>query len=157
MKNLEKFYLDEPNRKILHYLQRDSSMSIKDLSERVNLSPTPCWKRVRSLTESGVIRANVALLDQHMIGAAVTVFIAIKTDQHNMAWTEKFAFEMSDIPEIMEVYRMSGEVDYLLRAVVPSIAEFDHLYKKIISRIDLTDVTSTFAMEQMKYTTALPV
>ena len=157
MEDIKKFYLDEPNRKILHYLQQDSSMSIKELSKRVNLSPTPCWKRIRNLTESGVIRANVALLNQRMIGADVTVFIAIKTGQHNMAWTEKFAFEMSDIPEIMEVYRMSGEVDYLLRAVVPSIAEFDHLYKKIISRIDLTDVTSTFAIEQMKYTTALPV
>ncbi len=157
MEKIEKYFLDEQNRKILYYLQRDSSMSIKELSERVNLSPTPCWKRIRNLKESGVIRANVALLDQQLIGAAVTVFIAIKTDQHNMAWTEKFAFEMSDIPEIMEVYRMSGEVDYLLRAVVPSIAEFDHLYKKIISRIDLTEVTSTFAMEQMKYTTALPI
>lgn len=157
MKDVEEKYLDEANRKILYYLQRDSSMSIKELAKRVNLSPTPCWKRIKSLTESGVIRANVALLDQAKVGASVTVFIAIKTNQHNMAWTEKFAFEMSDIPEIMEIYRMSGEVDYLLRAVVPSIAEFDRLYKKIISRIDLTDVTSTFAMEQMKYTTALPI
>jgi len=109
------------------------------------------------MEEEGIIRARVALLDPAKVDAAVTVFIAIKTDQHNSAWSEKFAFEMSSIPEIMEIYRMSGEVDYILRVVVPDIAAFDNLYKKIIDRIALSNVTSSFAIEQMKYTTALPV
>lgn len=157
MKKKDKYSLDEVDRKILYYLQRDASMTIKEIAAKVHLSPTPCWKRIQKMEEEGVIRARVALLDPAMVDAAVTVFIAVKTDQHNTAWSEKFAFEMSSIPEIMEIYRMSGEVDYLLRVVVSDIAAFDNLYKKIIDRIALSNVTSTFAIEQMKYTTALPV
>ncbi len=157
MKRRDKYSLDEVDRKILYYLQRDASMTIKEIAAKVHLSPTPCWKRIQKMEEEGVIRARVALLDPALVDAAVTVFIAVKTDQHNTAWSEKFAFEMSSIPEIMEIYRMSGEVDYLLRVVVSDIAAFDNLYKKIIDRIALSNVTSTFAIEQMKYTTALPV
>jgi Lrp/AsnC family transcriptional regulator len=157
MKKKDKYSLDEVDRKILYYLQRDASMTIKEIAAKVHLSPTPCWKRIQKMEEEGVIRARVALLDPAMVDAAVTVFIAVKTDQHNTAWSEKFAFEMSSIPEILEIYRMSGEVDYLLRVVVADIAAFDNLYKKIIDRIALSNVTSTFAIEQMKYTTALPV
>ena len=157
MKKVEKITIDKVDRKILHYLQRDASMTIKEIAAKVHLSPTPCWKRIQKMEEEGVIRARVALLDPAMVDAAVTVFIAVKTDQHNTAWCEKFAFEMSSIPEIMEIYRMSGEVDYLLRVGGSDIAAFDNLYKKIIDRIALSNVTSTFAIEQMKYTTALPV
>ena len=157
MKKVDKYALDEVDRRILYYLQRDASMTIKEIAEKVHLSPTPCWKRIQRMEEEGIIRARVALLDPNKVDASVTVFIAIKTDQHNSAWSEKFAFEMSSIPEIMEIYRMSGEVDYLLRVVVPDIAAFDNLYKKIIDRIALSNVTSSFAIEQMKYTTALPV
>ena len=157
MKKVDKYTLDEVDRRILYYLQRDASMTIKEIAEKVHLSPTPCWKRIQKMEEEGIIRARVALLDPTKVDASVTVFIAIKTDQHNSAWSEKFAFEMSSIPEIMEIYRMSGEVDYLLRVVVPDIAAFDNLYKKIIDRIALSNVTSSFAIEQMKYTTALPV
>ena len=157
MKKVDKYTLDEVDRRILYYLQRDASMTIKEIAEKVHLSPTPCWKRIQRMEEEGIIRARVALLDPTKVDASVTVFIAIKTDQHNSAWSEKFAFEMSSIPEIMEIYRMSGEVDYLLRVVVPDIAAFDNLYKKIIDRIALSNVTSSFAIEQMKYTTALPV
>ena len=157
MKKEDNYSLDELDRKILYYLQRDASMTIKEIAGKVHLSPTPCWKRIQRMEEEGVIRARVALLDPVKVGTAVTVFIAIKTDQHNSAWSEKFAFEMSSIPEIMEIYRMSGEVDYILRVVVPDIAAFDNLYKKIIDRIALSNVTSSFAIEQMKYTTALPV
>ena len=157
MKKVDKYTLDEVDRRILYYLQRDASMTIKEIAEKVHLSPTPCWKRIQRMEEEGIIRARVALLDPTKVDASVTVFIAIKTDQHNSAWSEKFAFEMSSIPEIMEIYRMSGEVDYLLRVVVPDIAAFDNLYKKIIDRIALSNVTSSFAVEQMKYTTALPV
>ncbi|NKB65107.1 MAG: winged helix-turn-helix transcriptional regulator [Gammaproteobacteria bacterium] len=149
--------MDSVDRKILHYLQQDASLTIKEIAEKIHLSPTPCWKRIQRMEKNGVIRARVALLDPEKVDANVTVFIAIKTDQHNTAWSEKFAFEMSSIPEIMEIYRMSGEVDYLLRVVVPDIAAFDNLYKTIIDRIDLSNVTSSFAIERMKYTTALPI
>ncbi|MDD9858501.1 MAG: Lrp/AsnC family transcriptional regulator [Gammaproteobacteria bacterium] len=149
--------MDRVDRKILSYLQQDATMTIKEIARRVHLSPTPCWKRIQRLEENGIIRARVALLDPAKVDAGVTVFIAIRTDQHNIEWSEKFAREMKSIPEIMEIYRMSGKVDYLLRVVVPDIAAFDRIYKTIIGRIALSDVTSMFAMEQMKYTTALPV
>lgn len=153
----ENFPLDAVDRKILYHLQQDASLTIKQIAERVHLSPTPCWKRIQRLEKAGVIRARVALLDAEKINAGVTVFIAVRTDQHNIEWSKKFAREMKAIPEIMEIYRMSGKVDYLLRVVVPDIAAFDRTYKTIIERVALSDVTSMFAMEQMKYTTALPV
>ena len=157
MKLPEKVAIDQVDRKILYYLQQDASMTIKEIAKKVHLSPTPCWKRIQRMEENGIIRARVALLDPAKVDAGVTVFIAIRTNQHNIEWSEKFALEMKSIPEIMEIYRMSGEVDYLLRVVVPDIAAFDQIYKTIIGRIALSDVTSMFAMEQMKYTTALPV
>jgi len=109
------------------------------------------------MEKNGVIRCRVALLDPDKVEAGITVFLAIKTDNHNAEWSDKFARVMSSFPEIVEIYRMSGEVDYLLRIVVPDIPAYDTLYKNIISKIALTDMTSMFAMEQMKYTTALPV
>ncbi len=157
MKNKENSSIDMTDRRILHHLQRDTDMTIKDIAQKVHLSPTPCWKRIQRMEENGIIRARVALLDAAKVNAGVTVFIAIRTDQHNIEWSKKFAREMHTIPEIMEIYRMSGTVDYLLRVVVPDIAAFDRIYKTIIGRIELSDVTSMFAMEQMKYTTALPV
>ncbi len=157
MKSQEKLTIDEVDRKILYYLQQDASMTIKKIAQKVHLSPTPCWKRIQRMEENGIIRARVALLDPTKVNASVTVFIAIRTDQHNIEWSEKFAREMKSIPEIMEIYRMSGTVDYLLRVVAPDIAAFDRIYKTIIARIAMSDVTSMFAMEQMKYTTALPV
>ena len=157
MKIQQKITIDSVDRKILYYLQKDAAMTIKEIAGKVHLSPTPCWKRIQRMEESGIIRARVALLDAAKVNAGVTVFIAVKTNQHNIEWSKKFAREMKTIPEIMEIYRMAGKVDYLLRAVVPDIAEFDRLYKTIIERIALTDVTSMFAMEQMKYTTALPI
>ncbi|MDA7967459.1 MAG: Lrp/AsnC family transcriptional regulator [Gammaproteobacteria bacterium] len=153
----ENFTIDSVDRKILYHLQNDADLTIKEIAQKVHLSPTPCWKRIQRLEDAGVIRARVALLDPAKVGAGVTVFIAVRTDQHNIEWSEKFAREMKSIPEVMEIYRMSGTVDYLLRVVVPDIAAFDRIYKTIIGRVSLTDVTSMFAMEQMKYTTALPV
>jgi len=157
MPNEENFSIDAVDRRILFFLQQDATMTVKDIAERVHLSPTPCWNRIRRLEEGGIIRARVALLDPAKVDAGITVFVAIRTDQHNIEWSKRFAREMKSIPEIMEIYRMSGTVDYLLRVVVPDIAAFDRIYKTIISRIELSDVTSMFAMEQMKYTTALPV
>ena len=142
----EKLTIDSVDRKILYYLQQDASMTIKEIAKKVHLSPTPCWKRIQRMEENGIIRARVALLDPTKVNAGVTVFIAVRTDQHNIEWSEKFAREMKTIPEIMEIYRMSGEVDYLLRVVVPDIAAFDRIYKTIIGRIALSDVTSMFAV-----------
>jgi len=153
----EKISLDQVDRKILHFLQRDASITIKELAEKVHLSPTPCWKRIQRMEENGVIRSRVVLLDPDKVDAGITVFLAIKTDKHNADWSQKFSEVMSSFPEIVEIYRMSGEVDYLVRIVVPDIPAYDALYKNIIGKIALTDMTSMFAMEQMKYTTALPV
>lgn len=157
MPRKEKISLDQVDRKILHFLQQDASITIKELAEKVHLSPTPCWKRIQRMEENGVIRSRVVLLDPDKVDAGITVFLAIKTDKHNAEWSQKFAEVMSSFPEIVEIYRMSGEVDYLLRIVVPDIPAYDALYKSIIGKIALTDMTSMFAMEQMKYTTALPV
>ena len=157
MAKKENISLDLVDRKILHFLQHDASLTIKELARKVHLSPTPCWKRIQRMEENGVIRSRVALLDAEKVDRGITVFLAIKTDKHNAEWSNRFAEVMSSFPEIVEIYRMSGEVDYLIRIVVPDIPAYDALYKNIIGKIDLTDMTSMFAMEQMKYTTALPV
>jgi len=132
-------------------------MPISDIAARVHLSVTACWKRVRNLEESGIIRRRVALLDAARLNVGVTVFVAVKTSQHNAAWLERFARAVSEIPEVVEFYRMSGEVDYLLRVVVPDIAGYDAVYKRLIRSVEMFDVSSSFAMEQIKYTTALPL
>lgn len=149
--------MDATDKKILNLLQTDASLTVKQTAEQISLSVTPCWKRIQKLEEQGYIRARVALLDPKMINANVTVFVAIKTDQHTVQWIERFNKEVNELPEVMEIYRMSGEIDYLLRVVVSSIEAYDQFYKKLIDRIELSNVTSSFAMEQIKYTTALPI
>jgi len=121
------------------------------------LSVTPCWKRIQKLEAQGFIRVRVALLDPGKVNANVTVFVAIKTDQYTREWIDRFSRAVSGMPEVMEIYRMSGEIDYLLRVVVSSIEAYDLFYKNLVDRIELSNVTSSFAMEQMKYTTALPI
>jgi Lrp/AsnC family transcriptional regulator len=149
--------MDATDRKILQLLQADADQTVKQIAAQIPLSVTPCWKRIQKLEKDGVIRTRVALLDPGKINAAVTVFVAIKTDQHTTEWMERFDREVSDLPEVMEIYRMSGEVDYLLRVVVSSIEAYDRFYKKLVDRIELSNVTSSFAMEQIKFTTALPI
>ena len=149
--------MDATDKKILDLLQADASLTVKEIAAQIPLSATPCWKRIQRLEEQGIIRARVALLDPKKVNAAVTVFVAIKTDHHTREWIERFNQAVTDLPEVMEIYRMSGEVDYLLRVVVSSIEAYDRFYKKLISRIELSNVTSSFAMEQIKYTTALPI
>ena len=141
--------------KILALLQEDATMPIAEIGKTVGLSTTPCWRRIQKLDEAGVIRARVAILDPEKVNAAVTVFVSIRTEQHSLGWLERFKNAISDLPEVAEIYRMSGEIDYLMRVVVPDIAAYDAFYKKLISRIEITKVSSSFAMEQMKYTTAL--
>ena len=128
-----------------------------DLGDRVGLSPSSCWRRVQLLEESGIIQDRVALLDRDKMNVGVTVFVAVRTNQHTADWLARFGKAVARIPEIVEVYRMSGEVDYLMKIVVPDIAAYDRVYKRLIETIDLFDVSSSFAMEQMKFTTALPL
>ena len=149
--------MDALDRNILDLLQADASLTVKEISRRIHLSVTPCWKRIQKLEELGYIRARVALLDPGLVNANVTVFVAIKTDQHTTEWITRFARAVSDMPEVMEIYRMSGEVDYLMRVAVSSIKAYDRFYKNLVDRIELSNVTSSFAMERIKYTTALPI
>ena len=149
--------LDDMDVKILRILQEDCTRPVADIGKEVGLSTTPCWRRVQKLEEAGVIKKRVAVLDPDKINAGVTVFVSIKTDQHSLSWLEKFRGAVADFPEVVEFYRMSGEIDYLLRVTVPDIAAFDTFYKKLIARIEIAKVSSAFAMEQMKYTTAMPL
>lgn len=132
-------------------------MPMAKLAEAVNLSPTPCWRRLQRLKDEGVIRKQVALLDPEKLNVGVTVFVAVRTNQHSEAWFKRFHQTVMQIPEVVEFYRMSGEVDYLLRIVVPNIGAYDGVYKRLIRGADLSDVSSSFAMEEIKFTTALPL
>jgi len=149
--------LDQTDRRILAELQRDGSLSNAELAERVGLSTTPCWRRVRLLEEQGYIRGRVALLDRDRLNVGVTVFVSIKTARHEADWLDTFARVVRDLPEVQEFHRMSGEVDYLMKVVVPDIAAYDRFYKRLIAEIDLSDVSSSFAMEEIKNTTELPL
>ena len=149
--------LDELDVKILTILQRDSTRSVAEIGQEVGLSTTPCWRRIQKMDEAGVIERRVALLSPQKVNAGVTVIVQIKTDQHSHQWLEQFHKAVIEFPEVVEFYRMSGDIDYLLRVVVPDIAAYDVFYKKLISRIEIAKVSSAFAMEQIKYTTELPL
>lgn len=149
--------LDGVDIKILRILQRDCTISVAEIGKEVGLSTTPCWRRIQKLEQEGIIEARVALLNPKKVSAGVTVFVAITTTEHNLDWLERFHAVLRDFPEVVEAYRMSGQVDYLLRVAVPDIESYDCFYKQLIERIALNDVSSSFAMEQIKYTTALPL
>ena len=149
--------MDSIDRKILTLLQRDASLSVGAIADQVGLSQTPCWRRIQALEKAGVIRARVALLDPDKLNVGITVFVRIKTREHSADWLKTFADAVSRIDEVAEFYRMSGDVDYLLRVVVPDIATYDAVYKRLITIPGLSDVSSTFAMERIKYTTELPL
>lgn len=149
--------MDEIDKKILTLLQADADIALADIAERVGLSTTPCWRRIQNLERSGVIRARVALLDAARINLGATVFVRIRTNRHDLEWLRQFAAAVADIPEIVEVYRMSGEIDYVLKVVVPDIASYDAIYKRLIGAVPMMDVSSNFAMEEIKMTTALPL
>jgi Lrp/AsnC family transcriptional regulator len=149
--------MDETDRRILACLQEDATMPVAEIARRVGLSSTPCWRRIQKLEETKVIRGRVALVDSKKVNVGITVFVSIRTNRHNVEWLEQFAATVQEMPEVVEFYRMSGEIDYLLRVVVPDIEAYDRFYKRLITRIDLFDVSSSFAMEQIKYTTALPL
>ena len=149
--------MDKVDRNILTHLQADSTIGVADLAERVGLSATPCWRRIQKLEQAGVIRSRVALLDAAALNVGVTVFVRLSTSRHSYAWLEDFAAKVAAIHEVVEFYRMSGDVDYLLKIVVPDIAAYDAVYKQLIKSAEFSDVNSSFAMEEIKYTTALPL
>ena len=149
--------MDEIDRKILACLQEDATLPVAQIAERAGISTSPCWRRIQKLEADGVIRKRVALLSGDKLNVGVTVFVAVRTNRHDITWLEGFAAAVADIPEVIEFYRMSGDVDYLLKVVVPDIAAYDGVYKKLIQKVALADVSSSFAMEQIKYTTALPL
>jgi len=149
--------MDAVDRKILVVVQQDASLSVAEIGQRVGLSSTPCWKRLQRLEADGVIMRRVALVDPDKIGLGTTVYVSIETGDHSEEWLKRFADVVGAMPEVMEFYRMAGDVDYMLRVVVPDIAGYDTFYKKLIATVPLKNVTSRFAMERIKSTTALPI
>jgi Lrp/AsnC family transcriptional regulator, cysteine-sensing transcriptional activator len=149
--------MDAIDRKILAVVQQDASLSVAEIGQRVGLSSTPCWKRLQRLEADGVITRRVALVDPDKIGLGITVFVSIETGDHSHDWLKRFAEVVGAMPEVMEFYRMAGDVDYMLRVVVPDIAGYDTFYKKLIATVALKNVTSRFAMERIKSTTVLPI
>lgn len=151
------YEFDDIDRRILRLLQRDASLSVADIADKVGLSTTPCWRRIQNMEKAGVIRARVALLDRASLNVGVTVYVSLKAGRHSHDWLEDFARNVSRIEEVVEFYRMSGDVDYLLKIVVPDIAAYDDVYKRLIKAAEFSDVSSAFAMEEIKYATELPL
>lgn len=153
----ENISLDRLDRKLLAVLQEDTTLPVAAIGERIGLSATPCWKRIKRLEQAGIINRRVAILDRDLLGFGVTVIVAIRTIQHSDEWLNRFADGVSQIPEVLEFYRMSGEIDYLLKVVARDIADYDRIYRKIIKVADIHDVSSSFAMQEIKFTTAIPL
>lgn len=149
--------MDVTDLKILAILQEDASIPVAEIASRVNLSQTPCWRRIQRLEGAGVIQRRVALLDPRSIGLGLTIFVEIESNDHSKEWLDRFAAIASDWPEVMDVYRMAGDVDYLLRIEVADMAAYDAFYQKLIASVPLKNVTSRFAMERVKSTTAYPL
>lgn len=149
--------MDTIDRKILAVLQDDASLSVAEISQRVGLSSTPCWKRIQRLEADQVIQKRVAIIDPEKLGLGVTVFVSVETDDHSVGWLKHFAEVVGAMPEVMEFYRMAGDVDYMLRVVVADIQGYDTFYKRLVAAVPLKNVTSRFAMEKIKSTTALPI
>ena len=149
--------MNDIDKKILSLLQTNADISITELSKKINLSPSPCWLRISKLYKQGYIKKKVAVIDRNKINLSTVAFVQIRTSQHNMAWSKKFIEGVKEMDEVVEFYRLSGTTDYLLKVLVPSIDKFDEFYKKLTDKIDLSDVTTSFAMEEIKQTSNLPL
>ena len=149
--------MDVFDKKILGILQRDCTLPVSQVAEQVGLSTTPCWRRIQAMEKAGVIKSRVAIVDPEKINVGLAVFVMVKTNQHNPDWLEKFSRSITEFPEIIEFYRLSGDIDYLLKIVVPDMKAFDKFYKRLITQADFSDISSSFAMEELKNTTRLPV
>jgi len=155
--NYTQRFMDKLDARILELLQGNGELSAAEIADRIGLSKAPCWRRIQKLQQDGVIRRTVALLDAHALNVGTTVFVTLKTGNHSEAWFDKFVRAVRDIPEVTEIHRMSGDVDYLIRIVVPDIDAYDVVYKRLISAVEFQDVSASFALETIKYTTALPL
>lgn len=149
--------MDSKDKAILDALQKDATRTVGDIADEVGLSKSACWRRIQALEDSGVISARVTLLNPERLGLDLTVYTRIRTAQHTQQWFDRFHKTVTAMPNVMEVHRLSGDVDYLVRAVVPNMRSYDEMYKEMIARVDLFDVSSNFSMETIKYTTALPL
>jgi Lrp/AsnC family transcriptional regulator len=154
---MEHSFMDKLDAKILDLLQQNGELTAAEIAERIGLSKAPCWRRIQKLQEAGVIHRTVALLDAHALNVGTTVFVTLKTGNHSEAWFERFVRAVREIPEVTEIHRMSGDVDYLIRIVVPDIDAYDVVYKRLISAVEFQDVSASFVLETLKYTTALPL
>lgn len=148
--------MDAADRKILDILQADASVSVAAIAEKIGMSTAPCWRRIRKLEEDGVITRRVALLNRRKANVPMTVFVTVKAPRHAVEWLQAFRKLITDIPEIVEAWRLTGEADYQLRIVVPDIETYDVVYQRMIGRLEFSDISSSIAMEEMKYTTAIP-
>ena len=149
--------MDEIDRALLAILQQDATLSIAQMADRVGLSATPCWKRIQKLEAAGVITRRVAIVDPVRVGVGLSVLVSIEAGEHTPEWLQRFSTAIADMPEVMEVYRMAGDVDYMLRVAVADMAEYDRFYKRLIAVAPMKNVTSRFAMERLKHTTAYPL
>ncbi len=149
--------MDSIDKAILAQLQHDSGGPVSEIAESVGLSPTPCWRRIKKLEEEGVIARRAALIDPAAVNLNLTAFVAVKTAQHSEKWLRDFSEAVRRIPEVVELHRMSGDTDYLMKLVCPDMAQFDRIYKQLISIAEFSDVSSTFSMERLKHTTELPL
>ncbi|MEX0737809.1 MAG: Lrp/AsnC family transcriptional regulator [Pseudohongiella sp.] len=148
--------MDSQDKKLLRLLQHDASLSVADLADQVGISKSACWRRMQKLEENGVIKQRVTLLDTKKLGLGLTVFVTVRTNQHNADWAHNFNQVVQDVEGVLEVYRLGGQIDYLLKAVVADMPGYDRLYQKLIAA-DLFDVTASFVMEEIKATTVLPI
>ena len=149
--------MDELDRKIVELLQDDATLSVREIGEEVGLSATPCWRRIRNLEDRGVLTKRVTLVDPAKINLGVAALVFIRTNEHNREWLDRFVEGVADIPEVIEAYRTSGEVDYVLKVLVPDLNAYDDFYKRLIDKVDLHDVRSTFILEAVKHSTSLPL
>ncbi|CAD7339796.1 Lrp/AsnC family transcriptional regulator [Sphingomonadales bacterium 56] len=154
---MENIILDHTDRKILNLLQQDATLTVAQMADQVGLSQTPCWKRIKRFERDGLIKGRVTLLDRHQLGLGVIVIVTVKTADHSDQWLQTFAEGVSLIPEVVEFFRMSGDIDYLLKIVVRDIRDYDRIYRKLTKIAKLSDVSSSFAMQEIKSTTVLPL
>jgi len=149
--------MDRTDKKILTILQADATLPVAEIARKVGLSTTPCWRRIQKMEEDKVIEKRIAVLDPAKVNLPVTVFVSIRTNQHTSEWLKRFSEVVGNLPEVVGFYRMSGQIDYLLKVVVPDIAAYDEVYKRLVAEIDIEDVSSAFAMERIKDTLELPL
>ncbi len=149
--------LDRIDRKILNLLQQNASLPLEDIASKVNLSKTPCWNRIKKLERDGIIKGRVALLDPEKVNLDTTVFLMLQAREHSIEWMEQFSRQIKSMPQVVSCYRMSGSIDYIVQIRVESVAAYDRFYKRLLQSIPLTDVSSSFALEEVKFSTFLPL